>query len=315
MSLELAIVIVTWNVRDLVLDAIETALDDVRTHGPGTEIWVVDNASADGTVDAIRERFPQVHVIASKENLGFAAGNNLALRAMGFGQSGADDDLPRAVFLLNPDTLVQADAIPMLYDALYAAPQIGMVGAQLEYEDGAFQHGAFGFPGVWQTAIDLLPMPGRLYESGLNGRYDRQLYAGSRPFPVDHVLGATMMLRREVIQQVGMFDEQFFMYCEEIDWAMRIRQAGWEIMCVPQARITHLEGRSTSQIRPASYLNLWRSRFQLYEKQFSPLKVATIRQIVRLGMFRRIRQTEGNSTLDAEQKAALVDAYQAVAKL
>lgn len=313
--MELAVVIVTWNVRELVVDAIQTALDDVTAHGLETEIWVVDNASADGTAEVVRDRFPQVHLIASEANLGFAAGNNLALRRMGFGEDAANADLPNAVFLLNPDTLVQPNAIPTLYDALFAAPDIGMVGAQLAYGDGAFQHAAFGFPGVWQTAIDLLPMPGRLYESRLNGRYDRSLYAASRPFTVDHVLGATMMLRREVIQLVGMFDEQFFMYCEEIDWAMRIREAGWEIMCVPAARITHLEGRSTSQIRPASFLNLWRSRFQLYEKHYSPLKLTAIRQIVRIGMQRKVRQTKADPSLDAAQRTALIDAYQAVAKL
>ncbi|MFC1959294.1 glycosyltransferase family 2 protein [Chloroflexota bacterium] len=321
--MELAVVIVTWNVRELALDALHTLQADVTAHGPDTQIWVVDNASVDHMAEAVRENYPDVNLIASPDNLGFGAGNNLALTEMGFGQDVPIDDLPRAVFLLNPDTLVHTRAVLTLYEALFAAPDVGMVGARLTYEDGSFQHSAFGFPGVWQTAIDLLPVPsrlpgrlaGRLYGSGLNGRYASALYEGSRPFPVDHVLGATMMLRREVIQQTGMFDEQFFMYCEEVDWAMRIRQAGWQILCVPQAHITHLEGKSTAQIRSESTLNLWRSRFQLYEKHYAPLKLATIRQVVRLGMRRKIIQARQDSALSADQQAALIEAYQAVAQL
>ena len=273
---------------------------------------MVDNASSDGTAAEIGAQFPQARLIASPDNLGFAGGNNLALRRIGFGGDGPVEDLPRAVFLLNPDTLVERGALRTLYDALFAAPDVGLVGARLAYGDGSFQHSAFRFPGVWQTMFDLLPMPGRLYESRLNGRYPRALYEGGVPFEVDHMLGATLLLRREVIQQTGMFDPQFFMYCEEIDWSMRIRQAGWRILCVPAARITHLEGRSTAQVRPASILNLWRSRFQLYRKHYSPLRVALIRGVVRLGMRRKIGQAQRDPMLTDEQRAALLTAYQAV---
>jgi len=312
---ELAVILVTWNVRDLVLDALRTLQTDIAAHGPQTAVWVVDNASSDGTVTAIREQYPQVNVLASEQNLGFAAGNNLALRTIGFGKAAETVSLPRAVFLLNPDTLVHDRAVRTLYDALFAAPDVGLVGARLTYGDGSFQHSAFRFPGFWQTVFDLFPMPGRLYDSALNGRYDRRLYEREQPFPVDHMLGATMMLRREVIEQVGMFDEQFFMYCEEIDWSMRIRRAGWQILCVPTAHITHLEGKSTSQIRPESIVNLWRSRFRLYEKHYSPLRVAAIRRVVRLGMRRKIRQIRQDRALSPTQREALIAAYRTVAAL
>ncbi|GAB4571857.1 MAG: glycosyltransferase family 2 protein [Anaerolineae bacterium] len=313
--MDLAIVIVTWNVRELALNAIQSALEDIAAHGPETEVWVVDNASGDGTANAIRASFPQVRLIASEKNLGFAAGNNLALREMGFGQGVPDDRLPRTVFLLNPDTLVHERAISRLFGALFADERVGLVGARLMYGDGSFQHSAFRFPGVWQTIIDLLPVPGRLYESRLNGRYPLRAYDAGQPFDVDHVLGATMMLRREVIQQVGMFDEQFFMYCEEIDWAMRIRKEGWRIQCVPAARVTHLEGRSTSQVRPESIVNLWRSRFQLYEKHYSSARVAAIRAVVRVGMARKMREAASDESLTPDLREALIAAYQTVARL
>mgnify|MGYP005838077505 CR=1 FL=1 len=314
--MELAVVIVTWNTRDLVLGALRSLQADLSAHGPQAAIWVVDNASTDDTVEAIQADFPQAHVIASDKNLGFAAGNNLALRALGFDNDGVGSErLPQAVFLLNPDTVVHMGATRTLYEALFARPGVGLVGARLSYADGAFQHSAFRFPGIWQAVVDLFPVPGRLYESALNGRYPRRLYEAGLPFPVDHTLGATMMIRGEVLRQVGLFDERFFMYCEEIDLSMRIRRAGWDIYCVPGAHITHLEGRSTSQVRPQSFLNLWRSRYRLYEKHYSPLKVALLRQIVRLGMRRKIAQARRDGTLTAEERAALVAAYQAVAAL
>ncbi len=312
--MDLATVIVTWNVRGLVLDALRTLLEDTKAAGLDAAVWVVDNASADGTAEAVRDHFPEVHLIASHDNLGFAGGNNLALRTIGFGSQPLEA-LPRAIFLLNPDTLVQPGAVRSLYEALFAGERNGLVGARLAYGDGRFQHSAFAFPGVWQTMFDLLPMPGRFYESRLNGRYPRALYDGTQPFPVDHTLGATMMLRREVIHQTGMFDEQFFMYCEEVDWAMRIHKAGWRVLCVPKARITHLEGQSTSQIRPASFVNLWHSRFKLYTKHYSPLRVETIRGIVRLGMRRKIAQARRDSSLDEAQRATLIEAYRKVAAL
>ncbi len=313
--MDLAVVIVTWNVRDLALDAIRTLREDVAAYGPPTEIWVVDNASADGTAEAIREEFPSVKLVASQENLGFARGNNLALHRIGFGAETSDSLLPNAVFLLNPDTVVHARSVSTLYDALFSEDNVGLVGARLTYGDGAFQHSAFGFPGIWQTMYDLLPMPGRFYESRLNGRYARSLYEQRDPFSVDHMLGATMMLRRQVIQQTGMFDEQFFMYCEEIDWAMRIRKAGWDICCVPAAHITHLEGQSTRQVRPESFMNLWRSRFQLYTKHYSPVRLSLIRTVVRLGMRRKITAAKHDRALSAAQRDALIDAYRVVASL
>ncbi|MFN8419381.1 MAG: glycosyltransferase family 2 protein [Anaerolineae bacterium] len=289
MPRDLAVILVTWNVRDLVLDALRTLIADLESSGLDTGVWVVDNQSSDGTAQAIREAFPSVNVIEADANLGFGAGNNAAIRALGFrDQPTPNPDGPRAVFLLNPDTRTQSGAIRTLYDALFALPQAGLVGAQLSYEDGGFQHSAFHFPGLLQLLIELYPLPARLhnrlYESSLNGRYPRALYQVGKPFPVDHPLGATMMLRREVIEQTGIFDEQFFMYCEEIDWALRIQQAGWRAFAVPNARIDHLEARSSTQVRPRSLVNLWTSRFKLFRKHYPAWKRTLALLLVRIGM-------------------------------
>ncbi len=293
----LAVVMVTWKVRELALDALGTLFADLESEGPeDSQVWLVDNASCDGTVEAVSRRFPQVHLLASNENLGFAAGNNLAMRSMGFGRL-EGDALPRAVYLLNPDTRTRAGATSKLYQALFANPAVGLVGAQLSFEDGSFQHSAFMFPGLRQLWAELFPLPGRLIEGPFNGRFPRKRYAAGKPFRIDFPLGATMMLRREVIETTGMFDEAFALYCEEIDWAWRIRKAGWQTLCVPAARVTHLEGRSSAQARPESVLKLWRSRARLFRKHYPHWRERLARHLIIHGLRRRLRKQEQNPVL------------------
>lgn len=317
---DLAVLIVSWNTRDLTLDALRALYADLDAHGPQADVWVVDNASTDGSADAIRAQFPQAHLIACDQNHGFAGGNNHALRLMGFDPAdpAPDDALPQAVYLLNSDTRTHPGATRALYGALLSLPRAGVVGARLTYADGSHQHSAFRFPGLAQLVIDLFPVPARLYDSALNGRYPRAAYEGGAPFPVDHTLGATMMLRREVIRQTGLFDERYFMYCEEIDWSLRIRRAGWEIYCVPGAHVTHLAGQSTAQVRPQSIVNLWRSRLMLFERTDAPLRRALARRIIRAGMAYKIRQARAASArgeLPGDQAAQLIEAYQTVQTL
>jgi GT2 family glycosyltransferase len=170
--------------------------------------------------------------------------------------------------------------------------QVGAVGASLRYGDGRFQHGAFRFPGPAQVALDIAPiarMPAgaRLYASGLNGRYPEQAWQGQRPFDVDFVLGAALMARAETLRQVGGLDEGFFMYCEEMDWCMRARGAGWRIMAAPAAHIVHHEGQSSAQVRWPMYAQLWRSRLRFYDKHreaYGPLARWVIRGMIMAGM-------------------------------
>jgi GT2 family glycosyltransferase len=318
MPRDLVVIIVSWNTRDLTLNALRTLCSDLAAHGPDAEVWVVDCASADGTPGAIRQHFPQVKVVASADNLGFAAGNNLALEHIGFSLEPGTPvkaDLPRAVYFLNPDTETTPGATRALYEALLRLPSAGVVGAQLAYADGTFQHGAFRFPGLAQLAIELFPIPARLYDSRLNGRYPRRRYAEGEPFLVDHTLGATMMVRREVIAATGAFDESYFMYCEEIDWSLRIRRAGWQIYAVPAALVVHLGGQSSGQVRAQSLINLWRSRLRLFDRHYSPPRRALARWLVHLGMRWRLWQATRAAragTLSAPDSAALIAAYRVV---
>ena len=290
---DLAVVIVTWNVRDLVLDAIGSLYADCAASGLNADVYVVDSASSDGTPDEIRSKFPQVKLIVSATNLGFSAASNVAIREI------MASDPPPVVYLLNPDTHTHPDARQRLQRHLLADTRIGLVGAQLEYEDGTFQPGAFTFPGLRQLWTEFFPTPGRLIEGRFNGRYPRAWYKLGVPFPVDFVLGATMMLRREVVEATQGFDEGFFMYCEEIDWAWRIHDAGWQVQTVPGALVTHVAGKSSAQVRPQMLIQLWKSRLRLYRKHYSAPKVLAARLLIALGMTLKLRQTSAGAERDA----------------
>ena len=293
---DLAVIIVSWNVRNLLAACLHSLQVDLSGSKLSGEIWVVDNASSDGSVAMIRRDHPQVRLIASDKNLGFAGGNNAALRAVGFGdpENAASKrtaaNHPAAVLLLNPDTEVHPGALQTLFDFLQRTPRAGIAGAHLVYGDGSFQHSAFAMPGLWQLAIELLPLPGRLVDSRLNGRYPQSLYERSRPFQIGHPLGAAMCVRGKAIQQVGLLDESYYMYVEEIDWSKRMNAAGWRAYCVPQAKVTHFGGQSAGQIEASSFIYLWSSRYQFYRRHYARLKVWLAALIVRAGMRRKAAQ-------------------------
>ncbi len=261
-----------------------------RQQGADAQVIVVDNASADGSPDMVRAEFPAVDLLSLDRNLGFAAANNLALRGLGFERGEAGDRVPEHILFLNPDTEVRDGAVAHLQDFLRATPQAGVVGPALVYPDGSFQHSAFRFPTLWQIWFDFFPWPGRFVESRLNGRYPREQYTVGRPFQIDHPLGAAFMTRAQVIQQVGLMDEGFFMYAEEIDWCIRVKRAGWTIYCVPSATIVHHSAASTRQFRGQMNEALWQSRFRLFEKHYSPLFVRAARSLARWGTWHRQRR-------------------------
>ena len=298
--LDVAVIIVSWNVRDYLGPCLRSVFADIRLSGLRGEVWVVDNASTDGTVDFVRNVFPQVHVLANKGNAGFGAANNQGMQA-------AAASSPRFYFLLNPDTLVRPGALTHLVTCLAERPKAGIAGARLVYGNGRFQHSAFHFPGLTQLMFDLFSLPQRLYETRLNGRYPHRYYEPDRaPFSVDFPLGATMMVRAAVAETTHGFDESFHMYCEEIDWSWRVRQAGWKIYTVPAAEVVHFGGESTRQIPAQSVIDLWRSRARLYHRHHGPLTQALAARLVQMGMAKKAARTG-----DADLKRA----YQEVAHI
>lgn len=285
----LAVIIVSYNTQGLLRDCLTSVLDSLEQSDLPGEVWVVDNASSDGSPDMVREEFPAIHLITNIDNRGFAAANNQALRALGLGDTTVPRS-PQAVLLLNPDTVIRDDALEQMHRTLMADARTGVTGASLINSDGSFQHGVFRFPDLFQVFFDFYPINHRLTHSRLNGRYSRSLYRSGKPFPVDHPLGAALMARWEAVEQVGLMDERFFIYCEEIDWCMRFKQMGWRVLCVPQAKIIHYAGQSTQQLRDKMFVALWKSRFLLFEKHYSITFRRVARLVVSLGMKRKIRR-------------------------
>lgn len=318
--MDLIVVTVSYNTRDLLADCLDSVFSGLERSGLAGRVFVVDNASSDGSAEMVRQRFPKVRLIAHDENLGFAAGNNLALQEMEFGHGSLSRQKagPRYVLFLNPDTRVIDDALGTLVRFLDGRPQAGAAGARLVHGDGSFQHSAFSFPGLMQILFDFFPVHHRLLDSRLNGRYPRRLYEAGHPFAVDHPLGAALMVRAETLARVGGFDDRFFMYCEEIDLCRRIRAAGWEIYCVPRAEIVHLVGQSTRQFRDRMFVALWRSRFLMYEKHENAAFGWAARRLVRLGLWneaRRARAAHRQGKIPAKELEGRLAAYREVAVL
>ncbi|MCB0254193.1 MAG: glycosyltransferase family 2 protein [Anaerolineae bacterium] len=332
--MDLAIIVVSYNTRELLhacLDSVQASLAGSPELEAG--VWVVDNASADGSAAMVREMFPNVRLIALNENLGFSGGNNFALRALGFRPAGRElvrsghlplpDDPwlaphqpPRHVLLLNSDAEVRGDALARLVAFLDETPRAGACGPQLVYPDGRFQHGAFRFPGLAQTALDLFPPPGRLntalMDSRLNGRYPRRLNNAGQAFPVDFVLGASLTVRGWAIEQAGLLDESYFMYCEEMDWQQRLARTGWEVYCVPAAQVMHHGGASTSQFRAAMFTELWHSRLRYFARYHGPLTNRLLRKLIRAGMAAAAQRAQVGTLLEIDER---LRAYDTVATL
>jgi N-acetylglucosaminyl-diphospho-decaprenol L-rhamnosyltransferase len=294
----IAVVVVSFNTRDL----LRACLRSLAACTLPLHVIVVDNASADGSAAMVRAEFPGVCLVALAENVGFAAGTNVGLRHVLENQErgtknqfctdsvlGSQFSVLDYILLLNPDTVVQPGVIERMAGFLHAHPRVGLVGPRLLNPDGSVQPAAFRFPTLLMTALDLFPpgevLPGRLYNSWWHGRYPQE-GAGEEPFPIDHPLGACMLARREVIEQVGMLDERFFMYAEEVDWCYRIRQAGWAIWQVPSARVAHVGGAATRQFRSRMLVALYESRMRFFRRHYPARTVRWHRRIIRAGMLR-----------------------------
>ncbi len=311
---QLGIVTVSYNVRELLLQCLVSVQESLARAPVDAEVVVVDNASADGSAEMVRREFPWVRVLANERNAGFAAASNLGLRALGFPGEGS----PAYALLLNPDTIVHDDALAQLVNFMERTPAAGACGPRLVYGDGSFQHSAFHFPTVPMAFLDFFPLHHRLLDSRLNGRYPRRLYERGRPFLVDHPLGAALLVRREAAAKVGLLDEQFFMYCEEIDWCRRIKAGGWQVYCVPQAEIVHLGGQSTRQFRAGMFVALWRSRYQLFARHNGRLYRRAVRKVVEMGLAReaaRVRRLVRQGRLDAVEAERMLAAYAEVRAL
>ena len=222
---DVSVVVVTWNA----LPHVERCLESVR----GCHVVVVDHGSTDGTLELVRDRFPDVRVI-EQENLGMGAGNNAGMRA-------ADG---RFFFLLNPDAWVEEDGLDELVAYADAHPDAAVVGPRLVNTDGSLQRSVRGEPTLWRLSTEYF----FLRKLGPRTNLFNPLYVGGFAHDearrVDWLSGAALLVRREAADAVGLFDEEFFMFGEEVDWQTRFRRAGWHVYFCPSATVVHVGGAS-----------------------------------------------------------------------
>ncbi|HNW60585.1 MAG TPA: glycosyltransferase [bacterium] len=232
----LSIIIVSYNVREFLeqaLISIERALGNLDS-----EIFVVDNNSMDGSPEFVRRHFPAVRLIANTENVGFARANNQAI-AIARG---------RFICLINPDTIVQEDTFTTLLAFFETHPQAGLLGCKILNPDGTLQLACRrSFPTPWVAFAKIAGLAALFPSSRLFGRYNLTYIDENATCEVEAISGSFMLLRREVIDQVGMLDDAFFMYGEDLDFCFRIHSAGWKIIYVPATRIIHFKGESSKR--------------------------------------------------------------------
>jgi hypothetical protein len=283
----LGVVIVSYNTSTL----LHACLESLRGCTLPLRTIVVDNASSDDSAALVRREFPAVHLEALAQNRGFAAANNIGLRLLGYGagRHRPQGSAPPFALLLNPDTVVQPGTLEHLVAFLQAHPRVGLAAPRLLNPDGSVQAAAFRFPTLSMSLLDAFPpgevLPGRLYNSWWHGRYP-QAMRGTQPFAIEHPLGACMLVRGAALAEIGLLDERYFIYSEEIEWCWRMRQAGWAIWQVPQAEVIHVGGAATGQFRQRMLIELHRSRVQFFRQHYSPGFLRAHRLITRAGMLR-----------------------------
>jgi hypothetical protein len=262
--MDISIIIVTWNTRELLrrcLESVEATLQHLSC-----EVIVVDNASTDGSPAMLRERFPSVCLIENGENRGFGAANNQALRIM----------KGRYALLLNSDTLLTENAVSELFTYLERHPDVAMACGQLLNADGSRQNSIAAFPTLL-TLMTNTPLLEYLVPRQFLSK--RRRYVA--PVEIESAIGACLLVRKSAIDAVGMFDERYFFFFEETDWAYRMRQVGWKIVHVPTAFIYHFQGQSIGRNLP-SRIAFYRSRYQFFRKWKSGTYYLTVRIVIML---------------------------------
>jgi GT2 family glycosyltransferase len=260
--MDLSIIVVNWNTRELLrkcLNSIETTV-----HGLAHEIIVVDNASTDGSVAMVQERFPEARLIENIENRGFGKANNQALRVA----------TGRYVLLLNSDALLTENAVSELFRCMENHSEAGMACGQLLNADGSRQNSIAAFPSLL-TLMANTPMLEYLFPR----RFPSKRYSYDGPVEVESAIGACLMVRMATMDAVGLFDERYHFFFEETDLAYQMQRAGWKVLHVPTAFIYHLQGQSIGH-NLRSRIEFYRSRYQFFRKWKSRPYYLTVRVVI-----------------------------------
>lgn len=225
-----SVIIVSFNTRDI----LKNCLDALFSSGDGsqTEVFVVDNASGDGSADMVRSTFPDVHLIANQQNLGFAAANNQAFRLA----SG------NYFLILNPDAYIRKGALDRAVAFMEKTPDCGLCGGKIISPEGNLEPSARRFPSPLSKLLTLSGLSGKFSGSPILNRHEFGGFLHDKPREVDWVPGTFTIIRKEMLDKIGLFDERFFIYYEETDLCLRARKAGWKVYFIPDAEVMHIGG-------------------------------------------------------------------------
>jgi N-acetylglucosaminyl-diphospho-decaprenol L-rhamnosyltransferase len=280
---DLGIVIVNWNTHDLLKHCLETVM---ASEGDFSfTVVMVDNASSDGSPDMVRQLFPTVQVITSATNRGFSAGNNLGLRALGYyGARNVNPDAPRYVLLLNPDTEVPPDALYNMVQYMDLHPEIGVAGPKLVLENGSLDLACRrSFPTPLVSFYRFSGLSKLFPRHPVFGQYNMTFADPDQEIEVDSVVGAYMQVRREAILVAGLLDEAFFMYGEDLDWAFRIKKAGWRVYYHPQVVVKHVKRAASRRSKKAQF-EFQRAMLIFYRKHYEKTTPLWLHSLVMLGL-------------------------------
>ena len=258
---DLSVVIVNYNVVGLLRDCLESLRPDLERLA--AEVYVVDNASTDGSADMVASEYPWVRLIRSQHNRGYAAANNLALR----------EARGRYLLLLNPDTKLTSGALVQTVGYMDEHPDIAALGPKLVRADGSLDLACRrSFPAPEAAFFRLFGLARLFPRSPRFARYNLLYVDPNQPMDVDSVCGAFMLTRREAVEQVGLLDETFHMYGEDLDWAYRMKQARWRIRYQPSVVVLHYKGQSSRQRSTQSLLAFYHAMHVFYEKHYAPTR-------------------------------------------
>ena len=268
----ISIIIVSWNTAWF----LENCLASILANPPTLpfETWVVDNASTDDSPRIVREKFPQVHLVENRENVGFARANNQAIqRCTG-----------KYILLLNPDTLVASGALQALVDFLDNHPDAGAAGAKILNPNDSLQISSHARPTLSRELWRLF----HLDSLWPYAEYPPTKWETNLAQDVDVLIGACLLLRKEVLDKVGFLDEDYFMYSEEVDLCYRIQRAGWRLFWVPQAEVVHFGGQSTQQVPTEMFLNLYHGKIKYFRKHKGWLAAQIYKLILMIAALSRL---------------------------
>lgn len=279
---DIGIVILNWNTRDLLRRCLETVY--ASEGGFTYQVVVVDNASTDDSPEMVRRDFPQAQLIVSETNGGYSYGNNLGLRALGFRDKGALPDAPRYALLLNPDTELPPTALCDMIAFMDANPDVGAAGPRLVLPDGSLDRACRrSFPSPMVSLYHFTGLAKLFPGSPRFARYNMTYLPVDQEAEVDSVVGAYMQVRREALEAIGLLDEMFFMYGEDLDWAYRIKNAGWRIVYHPQVVVKHVK-RAASRQSQRAQMEFWRAMLMFYRKHYRTTTPLWLHSLIMTGL-------------------------------